>query len=139
MQRNLWLLFDLNILSTYLPILWKQKNYFEFSSTVYSRVNEVWNMILWNIIPTYHFNMRTSKQCMKYLEPSELSLHKDALSLELSFNYSMQKLAQCGWFLNLYILFFSYTKHYLQKIGYIWCPLNTYNLLQKISVQISWS
>ena len=54
-QRNLWLPFNLNILSTYLPILWKQKNNFEFSSTVYSRVNEVWNMILWNIIATYHF------------------------------------------------------------------------------------
>ena len=54
-QRNLWLPFNLNILSTCLPILWKQKNNFEFSSTVYSRVNEVWNMILWNIIATYHF------------------------------------------------------------------------------------
>ena len=94
-----------------------QKNYFQFSSRVYLRINEVWNMILWNIIPTYHFNMRTSKQCMKYLEPSELSLHKDALSLELSFNSSMQKLVQCGWFLNLYILFLVIPNNIYKKLG----------------------
>ena len=46
-----------------------QKNYFQFSSRVYFRVNEAWNMILWNIISTYHFNALMSKQCMKYLEP----------------------------------------------------------------------
>ena len=51
-------------------------------------------------MPTYHFNMRTSKQCTEYLERSE---HLTAL-IQLQH-------------LNLHIGFISSTKHYAQKLG----------------------
>ena len=65
----------------------------------------------------YHFNIARRNNVRSNL--ATLSLHKNTLSLELTFNSSMSKYVKCGWSLNLCIYFFSYTKHYLQNIGYI--------------------